>query len=66
MTRDLGRATRVAESVHAGVVGVNDAAPTIPEAPFGGIGMSGYGKEGGRHGLLDFLDFKFISTRLPK
>jgi succinate-semialdehyde dehydrogenase/glutarate-semialdehyde dehydrogenase len=62
---DLGRATRVAERLHAGIVGVNDAGPTTPEAPFGGIGLSGHGKEGGHQGLDEFLEHKYVSTRLP-
>lgn len=62
---DLGRVSRVAEGLHAGIVGINDAGPTTPEAPFGGIGLSGHGKEGGHQGLAEFLDYKYISTRLP-
>ncbi|CAN5326550.1 NAD-dependent succinate-semialdehyde dehydrogenase [soil metagenome] len=59
---DLGRALRVAERLHAGIVGINDPAPTTPELPFGGVGMSGYGKEGGHHGLREFLEHKFVSV----
>jgi len=61
-TRDLSRATRVAEALQYGVVGVNDAFPATPQAPFGGVKESGVGREGGRQGLEEFLQVKFIST----
>ena len=47
-TRDLGRATRVAEALEYGLVGLNDAAGYTHEVPFGGFKESGLGREGGR------------------
>jgi succinate-semialdehyde dehydrogenase/glutarate-semialdehyde dehydrogenase len=63
MTRDLGASTRAAASIRAGIVGVNDALPTTPEAPFGGIGVSGLGREGGSEGMLEFLETTYVSMR---
>lgn len=63
-TRDLGRATRVSEALDYGIVGINDGAPSVPQAPFGGIKDSGLGREGGRYGIDEYLDTKFVSTRL--
>jgi acyl-CoA reductase-like NAD-dependent aldehyde dehydrogenase len=40
---------------------VNGAANLNPTWPFGGIGISGLGKEGGRHGLDEFLRIKGVS-----
>ena len=64
-TRDLGRAFRVAEALDYGIVGVNDGMPSTPHAPFGGVKDSGIGREGGRWGLDEYLDVKFVSIVLP-
>ena len=64
-TRDLGRAFRIAEQLEYGIVGVNDGLPAVPHAPFGGVKFSGIGREGGRWGLEEFLDIKYVSMALP-
>jgi succinate-semialdehyde dehydrogenase/glutarate-semialdehyde dehydrogenase len=64
-TRDLGRAFRVAEALDFGIVGVNDGLPATPHAPFGGVKNSGIGREGGRWGLEEYLDVKYVSVVLP-
>ena len=64
MTSDLSRALRCADSLPFGVIGINDSAPTTPEVPFGGFGDSGYGKEGGRAGMAEFLSEQFLSIRV--
>lgn len=63
-TRDLGRAFRVAEALDYGIVGVNDGLPATPHAPFGGVKFSGVGREGGRWGLEEYLDVKYVSIAL--
>jgi succinate-semialdehyde dehydrogenase/glutarate-semialdehyde dehydrogenase len=60
-TGDLGRALRVAERIHAGMVGVNRGFISDPAAPFGGVKQSGLGREGGHEGLLEFLEAKYIA-----
>ncbi|MEO8680842.1 MAG: NAD-dependent succinate-semialdehyde dehydrogenase [Vicinamibacterales bacterium] len=65
-TRDLGRAVRVAEALDYGIVGVNDGLPAAPHAPFGGVKDSGIGREGGKWGLEEYLDVKFVSIVLPE
>jgi succinate-semialdehyde dehydrogenase/glutarate-semialdehyde dehydrogenase len=64
-TRDLGRAFRIAEALDYGIVGVNDGLPAAPHAPFGGVKNSGVGREGGKWGLEEYLDVKYISVVLP-
>lgn len=60
-TENTNRAIRASEKLEYGIVGVNDVFPAVPEAPFGGIKQSGIGKEGGHHGMDEFLERKFIS-----
>jgi aldehyde dehydrogenase (NAD+) len=60
-TKDLRRAHRVAEELETGEVLINGAANLGVTRPFGGIGISGMGKEGGRQGLDEFLRIKTVS-----
>ena len=64
-TTNLNCAQRFADGLRAGVVGINDPRPITPEAPFGGVGQSGMGREGGVEGLLEFMDARLIGLRLP-
>jgi aldehyde dehydrogenase (NAD+) len=52
---------RVAERLKAGGVYVNGATQIRPHTPFGGLGLSGYGKEGGRAGIDEFLRYKTVA-----
>ena len=63
-TRDLSRAILIAERLKYGVIGVNDFRFGSVQIPFGGVKESGYGKEGGRLGLEEFLETKLISIGL--
>ncbi|MEW6470721.1 MAG: NAD-dependent succinate-semialdehyde dehydrogenase [Actinomycetota bacterium] len=63
-TADGSRGWRVAEAVQAGVVGVNEAFPVTIEGPFGGVKGSGFGREGGRYGIEEFLVTKQITFRI--
>jgi aldehyde dehydrogenase (NAD+) len=64
-TRDLSRAIRVAGALDAGNVGVNGGgAMGGPEAPFGGVKQSGYGREGGKAGVLEFIRLKNVMVDL--
>lgn len=60
-TENTNCAIRTSEKLDYGIVGINDVFPATPEAPFGGIKQSGIGKEGGHHGMHEFLEKKFIS-----
>ena len=63
-TNDLTRAFRVSERLEYGIVGVNDGVPSTPHAPFGGVKESGVGREGGKWGIEEYLEVKYISMRL--
>ena len=63
-TRDLSRAFRVTEALDSGIVGVNDGVPSTPQAPFGGVKVSGLGRDGGRRGIEEYLDVQFVSMGL--
>jgi len=59
-TRDLSRAWRMAEALEVGMVGVNTGLISTEIAPFGGIKESGMGREGSRHGILDYTEIKYV------
>src|SRR5690606_5339439 len=63
-TRDLGRALRVAERLDVGLVGINDQRISAAEAPFGGVKLSGIGREGGSEGLDEHLETTVIAVGL--
>jgi succinate-semialdehyde dehydrogenase / glutarate-semialdehyde dehydrogenase len=60
-TRDLSRMFRLAETLEAGIIGINDGLPTTSQAPFGGVKQSGWGRELGIEGMDAFLETKHIS-----
>jgi succinate-semialdehyde dehydrogenase/glutarate-semialdehyde dehydrogenase len=59
-SRDLGRVWRVAEALEYGIVGINEGIISTEVAPFGGIKESGFGREGSKYGLDDFLEIKYL------
>jgi succinate-semialdehyde dehydrogenase/glutarate-semialdehyde dehydrogenase len=59
-TGDLARALRVSERIESGMVGINRGVVSDPAAPFGGWKQSGIGREGGREGILEYLESKYI------
>lgn len=63
-TRDVSNAIRIAERLEFGMVGVNNTRIAAIEAPFGGMKLSGIGREGGREGLAAFLETKQIALGL--
>ncbi len=63
-TRDGQRALRVAERMKTGMVGVNRGLVSNATAPFGGVKASGFGREGGREGIEDYLDLKYLAIEV--
>ena len=61
-TSDLARGLRLCERVESGMVALNRGLVSDPAAPFGGVKQSGLGREGAHHGILEFMEAKYIST----
>mmetsp|Transcript_30559 Transcript_30559/g.99802 ORF Transcript_30559/g.99802 Transcript_30559/m.99802 type:complete len:490 (-) Transcript_30559:81-1550(-) len=59
-TRDLGRAHRVCAAVESGILWVNTWLYRDLRTPFGGVKASGIGREGGKHSLEFFGEFKNV------
>ena len=59
---DPNRAERLARRLDVGVVGVNQGVVMFPEAPFGGVKDSGYGRICGSRGLAEYLSEKLIAA----
>ncbi len=58
--RDIARVWRVAEALDYGIVGINEGIISTEVAPFGGMKESGLGREGGRYGIEEFLEVKYL------
>jgi succinate-semialdehyde dehydrogenase/glutarate-semialdehyde dehydrogenase len=58
--RDLSRVWKVAEALEYGMVGVNTGLVSTAEAPFGGVKSSGFGREGSKYGVDDYLVMKYV------
>jgi succinate-semialdehyde dehydrogenase/glutarate-semialdehyde dehydrogenase len=60
-TSDLERGLRAAETLEAGMIGLNQGLVSNPAAPFGGMKQSGLGREGGHEGIEEFLETKYVA-----
>lgn len=56
------RIERIGRDLRTGIIGINDAGPGVARVPFGGVGHSGFGREGGRWGLEEYLELVTVST----
>jgi acyl-CoA reductase-like NAD-dependent aldehyde dehydrogenase len=59
-TRDLQRAHRMARDLHAGMVWINSYKRVNPGSPFGGVGLSGYGREMGFEAMREYTQVKSV------
>lgn len=59
-SRDVGRIFRVAEALDYGMVGINAGLIASEHVPFGGVKQSGLGREGSRHGLDEYVEWKYL------
>jgi succinate-semialdehyde dehydrogenase / glutarate-semialdehyde dehydrogenase len=58
--RDIGRVWRIAGGLQAGMVGINEGIISTEVAPFGGVKESGFGREGARQGLDEYMNLKYL------
>ena len=63
-TSDLKRAFRVIEGLETGMVGLNQGIVSNPAAPFGGVKASGFGREGGKEGIDEYLETKYVAMAI--
>ena len=61
-SQEVARAQRVADRIDTGMVFINHPTWTAPELPFGGVKMSGYGRELSALGVREFVNQKLIRT----
>lgn len=61
-TKDASRGMRVSSLLEAGMIALNRGLVSDPAAPFGGVKQSGLGREGAHHGMLEFMEPKYIAT----
>lgn len=58
---DLTRTLKLVHRLDAGSIQVNGAPTARENAPFGGQGLSGYGREGGHEGMMEFVRTKNVA-----
>ncbi|GAA1617257.1 MULTISPECIES: NAD-dependent succinate-semialdehyde dehydrogenase [Brevibacterium] len=61
-SENINRALSMAEKLEVGMIGLNTGLVSNPAAPFGGVKMSGLGREGGRVGIDEYLELKYVAT----
>ncbi|WP_408636285.1 NAD-dependent succinate-semialdehyde dehydrogenase [Pelagibacterium flavum] len=61
-TRDIRRGMAVASRIESGMIGLNRGLVSDPAGPFGGVKQSGLGREGSHHGVIEFMEAKYIAT----
>ncbi|MDQ0923723.1 succinate-semialdehyde dehydrogenase/glutarate-semialdehyde dehydrogenase [Pseudarthrobacter sp. W1I19] len=60
-TESLDKAMRFSRDLEVGMVGLNTGLVSNPAAPFGGVKQSGLGREGGKIGIEEFLEYKYTA-----
>ena len=63
-TESMDKATRFSAELEVGMVGLNTGIVSNPAAPFGGVKQSGLGREGGKVGIDEFLEYKYTAIAI--
>jgi succinate-semialdehyde dehydrogenase/glutarate-semialdehyde dehydrogenase len=63
-TQDVSRAFRVIEQLESGMIGFNQGMVSNAGAPFGGVKQSGFGREGGKVGIDEYLETKYVAMAM--
>lgn len=64
-SEDMGDSLALARRLEVGMVGINNLTIASAEVPFGGVKMSGFGREGGLEGVSDYTVTKYVNVRQP-
>ncbi|KKM20962.1 hypothetical protein LCGC14_1640200, partial [marine sediment metagenome] len=65
-THDMATGIKVAEGLEVGIISIGDFAPATVLCPFGGMKQSGLGREGGREGIMEYLESKYVSLTMKE
>lgn len=60
-TNDLKRTFKLTQGIECGMIAINSGVISVENAPFGGVKASGFGREGGKYGIDEYLNYKYIS-----
>lgn len=60
-TEDQKRIQTFSALLEFGLVGINEIVVSTTETPFGGVKLSGFGRENGKYGLKEYMEYKFIN-----
>ncbi|KAJ1959878.1 hypothetical protein IWQ62_004438 [Dispira parvispora] len=63
-TQNLSRMWRVVEALETGMVGINSSSVSHEVAPFGGIKESGFGREGSKYGISEYVNVKYVNMSI--
>lgn len=63
-TENMDKALRFSAELEVGMVGLNTGLVSNPAAPFGGVKQSGLGREGGKIGIEEFLEYKYTAIAI--
>ncbi|HUS93122.1 MAG TPA: NAD-dependent succinate-semialdehyde dehydrogenase [Phycisphaerae bacterium] len=63
-THDVSTAIRAAEELEVCIISIGDYSPATVLCPFGGLKQSGIGREGGREGIMEYVETKYVSLAL--
>ena len=61
-SRDLAKGLKLAERLEFGMVALNRGLVSDPAAPFGGVKQSGLGREGGREGMQEYMETRYVAV----
>ena len=61
-SKDLQRCHRVAEALQFGMIGINTGLISDAASPFGGVKHSGFGREGSKYGIDEYLTIKTMTV----
>jgi succinate-semialdehyde dehydrogenase/glutarate-semialdehyde dehydrogenase len=64
-TRSYERTVALSDRLEVGMLAINSGTLSTEVAPFGGVKMSGLGREGSRHGLDEYLDLRYVCLASP-